>query len=194
MYVIRGSFSVTSKRGFTLMELLIVISLLGLLALVIFGNMWQARVKGQVAATKQQLHEIQNSMELYLAEYGDYPPLAGETNILANPSTAHPGDHCSMCEFAPNGTLHWHGAKWSGIGDILTDGHFIGDAPAIYEDPWGNPYLYDKNYRQSCYTLSPICSTGPNGVFEQPTNCPTSKIVFGDDICVFLEDDPNDGP
>jgi type II secretory pathway pseudopilin PulG len=171
------------------MELMIVISLIGILVMIVIGSLWEGRVKGQIAATKQQLHEINQAMAMYYFDHGVYPPEVGEPDPLANPG--HDGDHCSMCEFAKDSTPYWFGAKWSAIANILAVERYLGKG--VNTDPWGNDYLYDKNEGVSCFLRSPICSKGPDGILQTP-NCESTTLVYGDDICVFLEDNPNDRP
>ena len=171
--------------GFTLMELLIVIAIIGLLAAIVFASLSSAREKSDVAATQAQLEQIVKAFELFYSNHGDYPPVGS--------------DHCSICEFwgetiPPNpywdggydSTAYWYGAQWSDIVNLLVADGVIG--PGIVLDPWGNSYLYDKNFGQSCYTWSPICSRGPNGFYETP-HCPSANsfpTAVGDDICVFI--------
>ena len=61
------------KSGFTLVELLVVMSILGVLATLIAGGFRSAQVRGRDATRKGDLKEISNSLELFYQDYGRYP-------------------------------------------------------------------------------------------------------------------------
>ena len=60
------------KSGFTLIELLVVVSIISLLASIIFASITSARSKAKDARRRQELHSIQNAMELYFDKHGTY--------------------------------------------------------------------------------------------------------------------------
>ena len=62
------------KNGFTLIELMVVIAVIGILAVVLVPNVTQAVNKGRVARTVQELQLIANAMDAYLLDVGSYPP------------------------------------------------------------------------------------------------------------------------
>lgn len=162
---------VRSRSGFTLIELLVVIGIIGLLASIVLVSLASARQKGKVSRAASTVHQIDNALELFAAKNGDYPPVGA--------------DHCDMCTYWPP-AQQWVQGTWSDIVNLLiTDGDINSAGNGFQTDPWGNPYLYDKNYEQPCYGLSPICSMGPDGTLET-SNCPTDPVAVGDDICVFI--------
>lgn len=61
------------SRGFTLIEMLIVITIIAVLASMILVGMGGARAKARDARRIGDLHNIQNALELYYANYGTYP-------------------------------------------------------------------------------------------------------------------------
>src|SRR5690349_19770752 len=63
----------SSDRGFTLLELLVVITIIGLLASVVFIAVEDAREKGRDARRARDAHEIQNALELFYDANGQYP-------------------------------------------------------------------------------------------------------------------------
>ncbi|MDB5266885.1 MAG: prepilin peptidase dependent protein type pilus assembly protein PilA [Parcubacteria group bacterium] len=62
----------THTHGFTLIELMVVISIIGLLASVIISSLNVARQKGRDGAIKQQIGQLRTLIELNYSEYGTY--------------------------------------------------------------------------------------------------------------------------
>lgn len=60
----------THKRGFTLVELLVVIAVIGILTSVILGSVNSARDKGIDASVRMNLKGIRDQMALYYDENG----------------------------------------------------------------------------------------------------------------------------
>lgn len=61
------------KKGFTLVELLIVIAIIAIIAGIILGSMAEARAKGRDASKVRSMNEIQKALSLYQAQYNGYP-------------------------------------------------------------------------------------------------------------------------
>jgi len=61
------------KKGFTLIEMLIVITIIALLASLILVGMGGARAKARDARRIADLHNVMNALELYYAKNGIYP-------------------------------------------------------------------------------------------------------------------------
>jgi prepilin-type N-terminal cleavage/methylation domain-containing protein len=59
--------------GFTLVELLAVIAIIGILTGIIMVNIGGLRAKARDARRKADLSQIQNALELYYAEHDLYP-------------------------------------------------------------------------------------------------------------------------
>ena len=64
--------------GFTLIEVLIVISIIGLLSSVILVGLGGFRSKGRDARRLTDLKSIQNGLELYYSKFGEYPENTGK--------------------------------------------------------------------------------------------------------------------
>lgn len=60
-------------RGFTLVELLVVISILSVLVSVVVVSFRSSQLKGRDAQRKSDLKQIANALELYYSDYGKYP-------------------------------------------------------------------------------------------------------------------------
>lgn len=62
-----------TKAGFTMIELLVVIVIIGILAAALFRLMGSANTKTAIAKTTAQVHAIAALLEEYKALYGNYP-------------------------------------------------------------------------------------------------------------------------
>ncbi|MDO8341341.1 MAG: type II secretion system protein [Candidatus Woesebacteria bacterium] len=76
-------------KGFTLVELLVVISLIGVLATLIFANLNAARERARDAVRKSDLRNIQTALRLYYNDNAGYPSNSGY-NIIGCGSGASP--------------------------------------------------------------------------------------------------------
>lgn len=62
-----------SKKGFTLIEILIVIAIMGFLSSIVLVGLSGFRERGRDAKRIADLTEVRNGLELYYASYGSYP-------------------------------------------------------------------------------------------------------------------------
>ncbi len=60
-------------RGFTLVEILVVVSIIALLASILFASFAQARARARDSKRIQDLLEVQKALELYFSKHGEYP-------------------------------------------------------------------------------------------------------------------------
>lgn len=63
------------RRGFTLIELIVVIGVIGVLATVLYMNFSDANEKGRDAKRQNDLRNLQSAVELYKQKYGRYPAM-----------------------------------------------------------------------------------------------------------------------
>jgi general secretion pathway protein G len=99
--------------GFTLLELLVVIVIIGLLAAYVGPKYFSQLGKSEVTITKAQIEAFEKSLDTYRLDVGRYPTTEeGLGALLAAPASAT--------------------AKWNG--PYLKKG--------VPQDPWGHPYLY----------------------------------------------------
>jgi len=79
-----------SPKGFTLLELLIVVAIIAILLSIGIPNYRNARIRGRVAAAHSNLKRVETALDWYASDHGAYPttmsmhprdPLA----LLANP-------------------------------------------------------------------------------------------------------------
>lgn len=65
----------TRRSGFTLVELLVVVAIIGILAGMISANVNSARAKARDGRRANDVKQIQTALELYYDTSGRYPPM-----------------------------------------------------------------------------------------------------------------------
>lgn len=64
--------------GFTLLELLAVIAIIGILASILLPAIGKIRMKARIGAVKAQLTHIETALEQYYADWDTYPPMGND--------------------------------------------------------------------------------------------------------------------
>lgn len=100
------------SRGFTLLELLVIMVIIGLLASYVAPRFFDQIGKSEIKATRAQLDAFDKALGTYRIDTGHYP--STEQGLMA--LIERPSDE----------------AKWGG--PYLTK--------ALPVDPWGHPYVY----------------------------------------------------
>ncbi|WP_375056552.1 type II secretion system major pseudopilin GspG [Zobellella sp. DQSA1] len=103
----------TSRLGFTLLELLVVLVILGLLASLVGPQVLRQLAGSKTKTAQLQIRELGTALDLYRLEVGRYPTTAEGLEALLS---------------APTNTRGWNGP-------YLTK-------RTIPKDPWGNDYHY----------------------------------------------------
>jgi len=70
----KTAFPATARRGFTLVELLTVIVIIGILVGLTAGAAIQVRKTARQTVTRTEIEQIQGALESYRTERGEYPP------------------------------------------------------------------------------------------------------------------------
>jgi prepilin-type N-terminal cleavage/methylation domain-containing protein len=158
-------FKGTKNRtgGFTLMELLVVVSIMVILAGLTMGVMTYVNQKQAVEQAKVQLGLLELALEDYYSENGAYP-----TNYRDDGKSG--SDDVQKALFPPSKSEKVYLAELDPNND--TQGWIAGSGNSfMILDPWGNEYRYRTNRTLSngtvrVYASNPgfdIWSCGPDG-------------------------------
>ncbi|MEQ8819162.1 MAG: type II secretion system major pseudopilin GspG [Sumerlaeia bacterium] len=123
-----------SRRGFTLMEIMLVVIIIGILAAVVVTNFSGMSTDARLARAQADLGQLRTQLSLFEQRYGRYPTLedGGLMALLERPSSI-PED------------------EWRRFGET---------EPI---DPWGNPYVYlTESARLDTDRPFNLYSMGPN--------------------------------
>ena len=122
-----------SEKGFSLIELIVVLVILGLLAGVVVPNIYKKLAKGKDQIAKIQIKEIEGAVQLFSFDMGRNPTTAeGLESLVRNP-----GNNDS-----------WKGPYL---------------AKALPQDPWSRPYAYLCPGNNGDYDLFSFGADGTEG-------------------------------
>ena len=120
-------------RGFTLLELLVVLVIIGLLAGYVGPRFFQQIGKSEVKIARAQIDGLQKSLDQYRLDAGHYPTT--EQGLAA-------------LRLAPADEAHWQGPYLS---------------KQVPKDPWGREYVYRSPGEHGEYDLYSLGRDGRPG-------------------------------
>lgn len=77
------------ERGFTLIEMMIVVAIIAILVAILVPNFMRARAQAQTAACEANLKEIATALELYQTDHQMYPT-ATNTDVTSSDASIGP--------------------------------------------------------------------------------------------------------
>lgn len=97
-----------NKKGFTLIELMIVIAIIAILAAILVPNFVKARAQGQLTACKSNLKNIGTAAEMYSADHnGRYPTAQTDFTKAGGQSGSGYLKVLPMCPTTPDKGYHY---------------------------------------------------------------------------------------
>ena len=130
------------RRGFTLIEVLLVLAILGVIAAMVVPQLMGRQKKANIDATRLSITGLEQALKLYALEHtGEYPTTAeGLEALLVRPNNDD---------------------KWNGP--------YVEYEKSLPIDPWGRPLQYEyPGQHHSDGSKPDISSGGPDKAFGTP--------------------------
>ncbi len=121
-------------RGMTLIEILVVLTLIGIVMGIVGGNYLGQGEKAKQKAAKIEIEQIGQTLDLFRLEVGRYPTTQEGLQALIS---------------APAGVPNWNGPYWK-----------KGTLP---KDPWVHEYKYASPGQHGAYDLYSLGADGKEG-------------------------------
>jgi general secretion pathway protein G len=122
------------QRGFTLVEMLVVITIIALIMSLVGPRVLNYLTESKVKAARIQIQSFSSALDLLYLDTGRYPTTADGLGALVKPTSGLPG---------------WNGPYLKG-----------GSLP---NDPWGKPYVYRSPAERSAYEIVSYGADGQEG-------------------------------
>ena len=122
------------EAGFTLVEILVVITIIGLIMALVGPRVLNYLAESKVKAARIQVESFASSLDLFYLDNGRYPSTSEGLAALAQ---------------RPGGIESWNGP-------YLRSG-------AVPNDPWGHPYVYRSPGEHGAYDIVSFGSDGQEG-------------------------------
>lgn len=121
------------SAGFTLLELLVVMVIIGMLAGYVAPRYFAQIGKSEVKVARAQIDALEKAVETYRLDVGQYPNTSQGLEALMK---------------APSGVTRWQGPYLK---------------KALPPDPWGKPYMYKQPGEHGDFDISSYGRDGKPG-------------------------------
>ena len=128
-----GHKTLVAERGFTLLELLVVLAILGLLIGLVAPAALRQLGSAKEKIAHQSIERLASVLDMYKLDVGSYPTTDQGLQALISP---------------PPGVTRWSGPYVKG--------------EKVPEDPWGHPFLYRSPSQRPGHEFD-LYSLGPTG-------------------------------
>jgi general secretion pathway protein G len=122
------------ERGFTLVEILVVITIIGLIMGLVGPRVLNYLTESKAKAAKIQIESFSSALDLYFLDNGRYP--SGSEGLTALVQR-------------PGSTMTWNGPYLKGA--------------VVPNDPWGHPYQYRAPGQHGTYDIMSYGADGTEG-------------------------------
>lgn len=123
-----------AERGFTLVEMLVVISIIALIMALVGPRVLNFLTESKVKAAKIQIESLSSALDLYALDTGRYPSSSDGLDALMQ---------------RPGNTASWNGPYLKGA--------------IVPKDPWGNSYIYRSPGQHGAYDILSYGADGQEG-------------------------------
>jgi general secretion pathway protein G len=123
-----------NQSGFTLVEILVVIAIIGLIMGLVGPRVLNYLTDSKAKAAQIQIESLGSALDLYFLDTGKYPTSSEGLSALVQ---------------RPGGRPTWNGPYLKG-----------GNVP---KDPWGNPYMYRSPGQHGIYDIMSYGADGQEG-------------------------------
>jgi len=122
------------ERGFTLVEILVVITIIGLIMGLVGPRVLNYLTESKAKAAKIQIESFSSALDLYFLDNGRYPSSSEGLGALVQ---------------RPGSMVSWNGPYLKGS--------------IVPNDPWGNAYLYRAPGQHGTYDIMSYGADGQEG-------------------------------
>jgi general secretion pathway protein G len=122
------------EGGFTLVEILVVITIIGLIMALVGPRVLNYLAESKVKTARIQIQSFASALDLFYLDAGRYPTSAEGLTVLVQPT---------------GGIAAWNGPYLKG--------------GALPNDPWGKPYVYRSPGEHGVYDLISYGADGQEG-------------------------------
>jgi general secretion pathway protein G len=129
------------EHGYTLIEILVVITIIGMIMALVGPRVLNYLGESKVKAAKIQIESFSSTLDLYYLDVGRYPSTTEGLAALAQ---------------RPGGVETWNGPYLKG--------------GVVPNDPWGRPYVYRSPGEHGVYDIFSYGSHGQEGGTGTATN------------------------
>ncbi len=123
-----------SERGFTLVEMLVVITIIALIMALVGPRVLNYLTDAKIKTAKIQIASFENALDLYYLDANRYPSTSEGLRALVE---------------RPGGTAVWTGPYLKGN--------------TVPNDPWGKPYVYRSPGEHGPYDIMSYGADGQQG-------------------------------
>lgn len=125
-----------TEQGFTLIELMVVLVIIGLLATVVMINVMPSQDKAMATKAKADIATLEQAMEMYRLDNLSYPSGSDGLNALVSP----PAGLAQSGRYRPSGYVK-----------------------GLPKDPWGRPYQLAVPGRSGAFDIFSLGADGAPG-------------------------------